>query len=497
MLSSYRLGVFVCIFRIVLNENTPGHNGSALKVGDTTSNNIQCRGRRRGIKSTCWGYEHDCNRKDLQFTPFCTKLHENVARSLEEQAELFWNQADFGYISKMREKMLNLCKSNSFHGSWLKCTPDMVFCSAKNLVIDFSHLDFRSPTSIKTDIFNSGQIGGQCQLDKALLKKQNQMNFDLWSWYAELENYSSLDEFDDNDCDEVVSKPTIFVKLDSGFNMYHHFCDFINIYISQHINGSDFSTNVNIINWEVSSREYLDMFEETWRAFSKYPLLHLKRFKGKRVCFRDAFFSIPPRNAFTLYYNTPLVSDCYRSSLVRAFSEHILRRLNRKQEKYEDSIVRVTFLTRSTEFRKIINEDQLLRKMKKIKNVEVRKVDYNRHKTPFLRQLQITSNTDVFIGIHGAGLTHFLFLPDWASGFEVYNTEDAPCYHDLSRLRGIQYFTWEDRSKFTVHDKGKDERYGEYPKFWNYSFDVEEFVRIFKRAVKHVVKNRPKFDACT
>jgi len=31
--------------------------------------------------------------------------------------------------------------------------------------------------------------------------------------------------------------------------MYHHFCDFFNIFASQHINGS-FSTNVKIIIWE-------------------------------------------------------------------------------------------------------------------------------------------------------------------------------------------------------------------------------------------------------
>lgn len=31
--------------------------------------------------------------------------------------------------------------------------------------------------------------------------------------------------------------------------MYHHFCDFVNLYISQHINNS-FNTDVNIIMWD-------------------------------------------------------------------------------------------------------------------------------------------------------------------------------------------------------------------------------------------------------
>lgn len=37
----------------------------------------------------------------------------------------------------------------------------------------------------------------------------------------------------------------------------------------------------------------------------------------------------------------------------------------------------------------------------------------------FKKQLSITHNTDIFVGIHGAGLTHLLFLPDWAVLFEL------------------------------------------------------------------------------
>ena len=39
----------------------------------------------------------------------------------------------------------------------------------------------------------------------------------------------------------------------------------------------------------------------------------------------------------------------------------------------------------------------------------------------------------VKVGIHGAGLTHMLFLPDWAGVFELYHCEDPGCYSDLAR----------------------------------------------------------------
>lgn len=70
--------------------------------------------------------------------------------------------------------------------------------------------------------------------------------------------------------------------------------------------------------------------------------------------------------------------------------------------------------------------------------------------------------------MHGAGLTHLLFLPDWAAVYEVwvrlvwptlemwlnvsytcrYNCGDDSCYSDLARLRGVKYFTW-PQSKVT------------------------------------------------
>lgn len=71
---------------------------------------------------------------------------------------------------------------------------------------------------------------------------------------------------------------------------------------------------------------------------------------------------------------------------------------------------------------------------------------------PFKKQLEITRNSDIFIGIHGAGLTHMMFLPDWAAIFELYNCEDASCYKDLARLRGVKYFTWEDEEKLFRQD---------------------------------------------
>ncbi|CAI2354178.1 unnamed protein product [Caenorhabditis sp. 36 PRJEB53466] len=137
---------------------------------------------------------------------------------------------------------------------------------------------------------------------------------------------------------------------------------------------------------------------------------------------------------------------------------------------------------------------QLLRSLGHLPNVSVRVVDYN-ERIPFLAQLNTTSKADIFIGMHGAGLTHLLFLPDWAAVFEVYNCGDVACYSDLARLRGVKYFTWpEDKLELIrSDDAGRHPSSGEkHLKFANYHVDVNEFREQVKKIVEHV-RRHPKF----
>lgn len=308
--------------------------------------------------------------------------------------------------------------------------------------------------------------------------------------FAELQMYSELDfhPMDDGHCDVIIDRPTIFMKLDAGVNMYHHFCDFVNLYISQHLNNS-FSRDINIVMWDTSLYGYGDLFSETWRAFTDDDIIHLKTFDSKRVCFRDVVFSLLPRMRYGLFYNTPLISDCQSEGLFKAFSQHVLYRLGVPQEGPKEGRVRVTLLARSTEFRRIINQQELINALKTVLLFEVKLVDYKYKEMPFLEQIRVTHNSDIFIGMHGAGLTHLLFLPDWAVIFELYNCQDESCYCDLARLRGVHYMTWQKRDKVFPQDKGHHPTLGEHPKFTNYTFDVEEFMRLVLLAAEYVTRH--------
>ena len=90
--------------------------------------------------------------------------------------------------------------------------------------------------------------------------------------------------------------------------MYHHFCDFFNLYASLHVNSSHqstFSTDVHILIWETYS--YYSSFGAVWEAFTQHPIWDLKTFRGETVCFKNVVFPLLPRMIFGLYYNTPVV----------------------------------------------------------------------------------------------------------------------------------------------------------------------------------------------
>lgn len=97
--------------------------------------------------------------------------------------------------------------------------------------------------------------------------------------------------------------------------MYHHFCDFFNLYAAQHLNASHpemFTRDVHILIWE--SYSYLSNFAPVMEAFTKHPVWDLKTFMGETVCFRNIVFPLLPRMIFGLFYNTPVVSIAWLSS---------------------------------------------------------------------------------------------------------------------------------------------------------------------------------------
>ena len=434
-----------------------------------------------------WGFEDDCSSKDLDTAKSRIKCKD------EKDVDKFWWQADFGYIRNHASNWVEYCKARG--ASSLTCNSHLQFCKATNLAIDFRKIKddlLKSTKQYRSDLVkDKGIIEANCKMDWKAFEKQADRRGFLSSWAEELLKLTERSEpvFDldtpRQDCDLVVDKPAFIVKLDAGVNMFHHFCDFINIFATQAMLGH-LDKNILIVNWHTSVNTYYDPFHMMWQAFTWYQPVQISEWAQKRVCFRQAYFPLLPRLYFGLYYNMPLVKNCERSSLFKAFHDVMAHRMNLTQKGPLKGTVRVTLLHRETAHRNIRNGEELKNAVEKIPGVLYKEVTYSM-KMPFEKQLEITYNSDVFIGMHGAGLTHCLFLPDWAVLFELHNCEDADCYMNLAKMRGVHYMTWEKDELAKRHGDGKHPiSKSEHAKFFDYEFDPAEYGRLVKKAVAYV-----------
>ncbi|XP_022184305.2 EGF domain-specific O-linked N-acetylglucosamine transferase isoform X2 [Nilaparvata lugens] len=462
------------------------------KIGEDCINDENCRFKKEVEKQGCWGYEMGCKEDTAYSKPQCLGDHKGWVKTKADQINTFYTQADFGYIREQQKEMTVMCEPLFKEDSSLECSKYLRFCRGRNLMINFTDLmDRKEPLRYKMDVLKDGQIGGYCTFYEDRLKDECTHISPLQSWGPEMRYFKRLDKrpIVSGDCDIVIEKPTFIMKIDA-INMYHHFCDFFNLYMSQHLNLSQpdgFSTDVHILIWE--SFSYFSNFASAFEAFTEHPIWDLKTFKGKTVCFRNVVFPLLPRMIFGLYYNTPIIWGCEKSGLFHAFSKHILHRLKIPEKKRKSAKIRITLLSRNTDYRNILNENELIEALEKNSNYQVRRVIFNRS-VDFKKQLEVVRNTDLFIGMHGAGLTHLLFLPDWAVVFELYNCEDENCYMDLARLRGVKYITWQDKSKLEQQDEGKHPDGGAHAKFTNYKFDVEEFMRLIVNAEEYITSHK-------
>ena len=423
----------------------------------------------------------------------------------QDPRKTFDKQADFGYLREKLHSVVTVCRPRGLEAveSELRCSKNLEFCTATNLVLKFQSVEprlSRENLKYQMDIFSGGELElSGCELDHSWLTSNLELMSPLQSWAPELRHLS--EGKGETRCDVTIEEPTVIAKLDAGVNMYHHFCDFLNLYLSLHLNYSLSDLEPEV--WDTSKQVLVlenipttvkSPFAPAWAAFTSLPLMDLNDVGGKVVCVRRAIFPLLARMVFGLYYNTPLVEGCQDSEMFRRFSRFMLTGLGIAQYGVlAGQRLRVTLLSRDTKTRKILNERDLVEALHGTGLYKVTVAKFN-PLVPFRSQLTLTHNSDLLIGIHGAGLTHLLFLPDWAEVLELYNCDDVSCYRDLARLRGLGYTThhWQGGTKMRTVEVAGSYRGPAHKKFSNYEFDPVEFLEVVNKIRERIIEN-PKY----
>ena len=198
------------------------------------------------------------------------------------------------------------------------------------------------------------------------------------------------------ECDATIDTPTLMVKLDATSNMYHHFCDFFNIYMSLNLNGSIVPEPDGRQVLILDNHPYHSSFRPAWKSVTDKPLWDLNSVAGKRICFRDLLLPLLPRMVYGLYYGTPLIPGCHSSSMFSAFSAWFSTALDLSPPSPQPP-VRLTLLSRSTKYRQILNEQEIVEALRG-EGYQVSVAKFT-PLVPFREQLQTVANTDILVRI--------------------------------------------------------------------------------------------------
>jgi protein O-GlcNAc transferase len=430
------------------------------------------------------------------------------ATAVAAERQRFFAVADWGVVEGHRERMVEYCANAAVQGGApgssspsLRCTPDLRICQARGVRIDVPAAEKPSDANKTASV----TVSTTCPLSAGYPRTARFFG-GISDWGPELKDLQGAQE--GRACDVLIHEPTLLIKPDSGANIYHGICDHVNLFLSAWIAGWQDAPDLQIVTWDTAStaERVRSGWYDLYNAFTTRPVRPLGFWAGKSVCFNNAVFAVNPRAVGTFYFNMDVpgrVESCHSGpgGFVRAFAERTKARVlaHPPRRPGPDDPVRIKIMSRSagtgttSGTRKVTNEAELVAAVRRrVPGVEVEVVNFDWNgRPPIAAQLALMADTDILIGMHGAGLVHTLWLPEWAVMYEIYNCGDVDTYHDLARLAGVGYL--QARESDVVHrfppDVSVSEQDRKNPKFWNYEMDEDAFVANVQEAVRRVRAN--------
>jgi hypothetical protein len=237
---------------------------------------------------------------------------------------------------------------------------------------------------------------------------------------------------------------TIAITRYEYANIYHTMTDFYNAFLlMEYFNKSQTETNILIIDGHPKGA--LDpVWDVLFNSSTRIRKLH------KRTRYKNLVWGILGYNSHIMDHyapNLPLVKE-FRNFFLSSYRVSENHKLNCDK-------ISITFVWRRDYLahprnpsgsisRKIQNEQELVDTLRNsfphftIKGVQIDLFDMR-------QQLEFVTSTDILIGMHGAGLTHAMFLPSHAGVIEllpVYWAAANEHFEAISRWRDLLYLRW-------------------------------------------------------
>ncbi|EER45027.1 DUF563 domain-containing protein [Histoplasma capsulatum H143] len=241
-------------------------------------------------------------------------------------------------------------------------------------------------------------------------------------------------------------------REDSHYNVFHSLMEIVGLSLTldtmrmaqnrdttlPFITPEEFANTQVIILDDLLDGPYFDL----WKLFAKQPTIRLKDISASADINLDNIIVPLPGGGSPFWQSHWEPLDCEQSELLQTFSKRVLNFYNIRDDARPvgKSPLVLTFIDRK-EKRRLINQDQYIERLKaKFPAVEVNVVDLAA--LPFREQIKLVRHTDILTGVHGAGLTHGMFLPPHSTIAEILPPKlENKGFRNLAKKMGHKYFS--------------------------------------------------------
>ena len=245
---------------------------------------------------------------------------------------------------------------------------------------------------------------------------------------------------------------TIIVRREAAVhNLFHHLMQIFSLYLTLDIMqttrdprtgnplyGSEDYQNTRVVIFD----DHEDgPFYEQWAAFGKRPLIRKEAFIFDSDTATEEIIVPLPGSANIFWQVGPVPSQCKESKLLQVFSQRILDFHSIKDESLRpDRPLVLTFIDRTGQ-RSLVNKRHHIEALKlAYPKVEINLVDFA--SLSLADQFRTVRQTDILAGVHGAGLTHSIFLRSPSAIVEILPPDLIhKSFRNIANVLGHRYYT--------------------------------------------------------
>lgn len=182
-------------------------------------------------------------------------------------------------------------------------------------------------------------------------------------------------------------------------------------------------------------------FYDLWTMFARNPIIRSNNISTFTSLDTENIILPLPGGSHPLWQGDWEVHACEQSELLRTFSRRVREFYKVDNEPGPgDRPLVLTFIDRK-EKRRLVDKTKYTERLRsKYPAIRIDLVDFA--DVPFSEQLKIVRRTDILVGVHGAGLTHGIFLPPGSTMVEIIPYKfDHKGFRNLAKLLNHHYYS--------------------------------------------------------